>query len=152
MTGRTEIEMEAKAEGRGPRLASAATGRGSPSRRLNGATVQASPTQSCLVVPSRAFNFPGGPPIRVIREIRGRNLPIRAHSCAFVAALICAHLCASVAPTQYGLIRPNTALNSFAENAVCVSGYLTDTSERRVFGLIFRWVGERMTGYRGEKL
>jgi hypothetical protein len=84
--------------------------------------VKPSQAQSCLVVPSPTFNFPlpERASIGVTRSIRGicairggKNPPNRAHSCAFVAASICAHLCASVAPTQYGLIRPNTALNCF---------------------------------------
>ncbi len=61
-----------------------------------------SQTQSHLVKPSPTINFRGaGPRTSKIRVIRGRNPPI------------CAHLCASVAATQYGLIRPNTALIIF---------------------------------------
>ncbi len=103
------------------------------------AYVQPSQTQSHLVKPSPTLNFPAGP-------------AIRTHSCAFVAASICVHLCASVAPTQYGLIRPNTALNCFAENGVFVSCHLPNGSERRVFGLILGGGGDRMRVQRREQL
>jgi hypothetical protein len=120
--------------------------------------VKPSPTQSHLVKPSPTFNFPlsRGASTRVTRSIRAicgirgwKSFPIRADLCAFVAAPICVHPCASVAPaqsafagpmadrsafarpaaasppTQYGLIRPNTALNYFmrpASMTFCQSG------------------------------
>jgi hypothetical protein len=75
-----------------------------------GHPVKPSPTQSCLVVPSPTINFPGETPttriIRGIREIRGSPNPPSQPSLATSHS-------PPATPIQYGLIRPNTALNYF---------------------------------------